>query len=285
MLVSDLTGLFLLHARAIGLYSPKTMSCRQQTFADFNAAWPGLELEDARAWHLEDWIEAHPWKTGTKRAKARALQAVVNWAVRQDRVSRNPFLGVSYAEGEPRQPMSDTDLAKLCHAASKPVEAALRFLRLTGCRTGELARMTWQDIDWKRGLVVLADHKTRKKTGRARVIVLAPEVSVLLAGVATALQQPSGAIFLNSRGRPWHPDDLGQNIRRLRKRLGLGPLVAHQIRHQFAYAALRSGANLSLVSKALGHANIGITDRVYGHLAEDWEAIRSAAVAAGPVSG
>ena len=55
-------------------------------------------------------------------------------------------------------------------------------------------------------------------------------------------------------------------LERLQKRLGLGEHTFHDLRHTFATLALHAGVPLWKVSKLLGHRDITITLRVYGHL-------------------
>jgi len=51
------------------------------------------------------------------------------------------------------------------------------------------------------------------------------------------------------------------------ERAGLGGLHFHELRHTFATLALESGAlDMHELSRALGHTNYGITDKVYAHI-------------------
>jgi integrase len=50
-------------------------------------------------------------------------------------------------------------------------------MTLTGCRPGEIARVTAADVDVDRGLWVLKKHKTAKKTGKPRLVYLCPRPS------------------------------------------------------------------------------------------------------------
>jgi integrase len=51
----------------------------------------------------------------------------------------------------------------------------LFFLRYTGARPGEMANLTWDDVNLEAGVIVLRKHKTiRTRTPRPRVIQLVP---------------------------------------------------------------------------------------------------------------
>ena len=64
-------------------------------------------------------------------------------------------------------------------------------MRETGCRPGEVRKVTAEQVNLELGVWVMAHHKTRKKTGLARVIYL------------TALD------VANADDRPrWNPGDV-----------------------------------------------------------------------------
>jgi len=51
------------------------------------------------------------------------------------------------------------------------------------------------------------------------------------------------------------------------RRAGLDGLRLHDLRHSYASIMLAAGVNVKAISQSLGHANIGITLDIYGHLA------------------
>ena len=61
-----------------------------------------------------------------------------------------------------------------------PFKRFVIALRLCGARPAELAGLRWDQIDWTRGLAILSHHKTKKKTGKDRVLVLTPQLLKLL---------------------------------------------------------------------------------------------------------
>jgi integrase len=51
------------------------------------------------------------------------------------------------------------------------------------------------------------------------------------------------------------------------RKLGMKATL-HTLRHFWAAALISSGADISAVSKAMGHASIGVTSDIYGSLFE-----------------
>lgn len=65
------------------------------------------------------------------------------------------------------------------------------------------------------------------------------------------------------------PAAVRANIDRARERwaaCGLAPLTLHEARHTYASFAIAAGVNAKALSTYMGHANIGITLDLYGHL-------------------
>ncbi len=56
----------------------------------------------------------------------------------------------------------------------KPFREFVFALYETGCRPSEVARVTAENFDSARSLRVFEQHKTRKKTGKPRVVYLTP---------------------------------------------------------------------------------------------------------------
>lgn len=287
--VRDVLLLYLRHSEASGLHGQETLADRQHVFGLFADVHGDLPVTDCKPFHLTDFIQAHPtWKSlSTQRSKANAIRAAFQWAARQERIDRNPFLSVTYGEAEPRPPLGDDVLQELLVCSNKRFERVVRFLRLTGCRLGELTGLTWPAIDLEKGLARIERHKTRKRTQKAKLLILVPEAVELLRKIQRT-QKPDyqGVVFLNTRGTPWNRRTLGQTLRRMKTRGEVSTAATlHGLRHQWATKAIASGAPLSLVSAALGHSSSAVTERYYVDLSREVEAIRSASSLAMPTEG
>jgi integrase/recombinase XerC len=292
--VAEVVRLYLQHSLADGVHSPDSHRERARGLGLFSAAYATLPADQLKAYHLTDWIAAHPsWRSNaTKKGKADAVRACWQWAVDEERLPRNPFKKVKFQAPERRPDLPDDVLELVARLANKRFEAAVRFLRLTGCRVSELCRACWADVDLGRGVWVIPRHKTRRHTGRAKVVALVPEAVELLrtlmalagagrpdAAVVVAEPTPiARPIFLNNRGKPWTRRTLGQQLARLKKRHGIvEPATLHGIRHRFGSAGVAAGAPLKLIAAQLGHASVTTTERYYVDLANELDAVRRAA--------
>jgi integrase len=288
MTVRELLLLYLTHGAAVGLHNAESLIQRQRRFAAFAKVHGDKLTTDCQPWMLSDWIEGLPRlkSSATRKAYADQINAAFNWAVDGRRIAENPFRSVGYPESEPRACMPDDALEKIESLSNGPFETALRFLRLTGCRLGELCNATWPEFDLDRGLWTIQKHKTRGTSRKAKMVALVHEAVELLAAIKIKAGDRK-TVFVNTRGRPWHGDTLGKQLRRMKSRHGLEvKATLHGIRHQVGTEAIRNGAPLKMVSLQLGHANVAITERYYCHTDGYLEELKRAAQASLPkVSG
>lgn len=283
---------YLDHCRINSRHCAEARYARERTFDAFMEAtgsgWVGplgdIPVVECLPCFLQDWIEAHQrWRSSsTRKAKANQINAAFNWAAKTKRIADNPFSGVNYEEAERRPCLPDDVLAKVLAKASKPLDHAFTFLRLTGCRLSEMFRLRWEHIDWESGIARLPAtmHKSGKKTKKGKPIVLLPETLELLTKIKTE-DYREGEVFRNNRGTPWNRRTLGQSLKRIKKRLGIDcPATLHGIRHQLATVAVKAKAPLKAVQRLLGHSSQAVTERYYVHDEDDYDAMRQAAEAA-----
>jgi len=148
--------------------------------------------------------------------------------------------------------------------------AILTLLTSYGLRSGEVARLKLEDIDWRRETI----HIARRKTGRDLWLPLIPQAAEAVIRYLKS-GRPSSKyreIFLIARA-PWTPiksQNIGQVVRRQIQLAGLTPSSqgAHIIRHSFATHLHRKGASLKEVGDILGHKAPQST-RVYTKTATD----------------
>lgn len=136
--------------------------------------------------------------------------------------------------------------------------AALRLLILTGARLREILHLRWEHIDFDRGLLLLPDSKTGRKT----IILNTPAMAVL-----TSL--PRWGAYVVAGDKPDKPRaDLHKPWRMVSKHAGLEGVRLHDLRHTFASFGASSGLGLPIIGRLLGHTQASTTQR-YAHLDND----------------
>ena len=145
----------------------------------------------------------------------------------------------------------------------------------TGCRPGEVAKVTAADVSLEAGTWTLAEHKTAHKTGKPRVVYLTGPVITLCRELIA--KYPEGPIFRNRHGRPWTRNAIRCRFRHLRTKLKLPGVVAYTLRHTYATEALVNGVDPISLCELLGHTDVTMLMKHYQHLAKKTDHLRKAA--------
>jgi integrase len=158
---------------------------------------------------------------------------------------------------------------KLEDAAHPELKAILAGLRESGCRPSELCGVTINKVKLKQR-VMTVQNKTARTTGKKERDVYMSRTLVDLVR-DTIGSRTEGPVFLNAKGRPWRPDIIGNAVYRIRKELGLPEhAVAYSIRHGYISAAVNdTDANVALITRQVGHANLNMMMRNYLHESPD----------------
>lgn len=278
--VKDVIEAYRRHCKADGVHADSTIVDRTYVLGLFVAECGHLVVADLKPFHLTDFVANHPeWRSvATRRNRSSAIRAAFQWATDQERIERNPFKRVVYAEAERREAMPDADLELIVTAANKPTEEVLRFVRLTGCRSTEACEAMPADVSLDLGTWTIPKHKTRRRTGKAKKVALVPEAVDLLRKVLSRRKAgDNGPIFRNTLGRPWSRCNLWQALQRFKTKVGsTTPASVHGLRHGFATACVVAGAAPALVAAQMGNST-RICERYYVHLEDKLDAIRAAA--------
>lgn len=231
-------------------------------------------------------------KPSTVRMAAKVLSIALNAAVKAKLIRENVAADVPLPRKE-RAEMHIIDRpafpAFLEAAQATHYPYALILLLQTGLRSGELRGLTW--VDWDESASVLhVRHQMSPegalvppKDGSARDIVVGPEVAATLRAQRRRLAEMklrAGArwredplaeamIFRSTLGGPLSASALESAVSRLSGPLNLPGLHPHDLRHSYAVAALRAGADPKTVQHNLGHASAAMTLDIYAAYTTD----------------
>ncbi|HUF98449.1 MAG TPA: tyrosine-type recombinase/integrase, partial [Ilumatobacter sp.] len=67
-------------------------------------------------------------------------------------------------------------------------------------------------------------------------------------------------------GSPVHPNTLSRRFKALCVAADLPAIRLHDVRHSYATAALAAGVPVKVLSARLGHADVGVTLKIYAHV-------------------
>jgi integrase/recombinase XerD len=162
--------------------------------------------------------------------------------------------------------LTDTDIARLLAGCDRRLTVGLRDYAIVitvwrlGLRACEVSRLTVDDIDWRRGQIMI-----RGKGNRFEVLPIPADVGK---AVVSYLRQgrrrvPPGcrALFLSVRAPqgPMSSGGVSDVVTRLARRAGMGAIGPHLLRHGTATQLLRHGSSWPEVAQVLRHSSIGVT--------------------------
>lgn len=146
---------------------------------------------------------------------------------------------------------------------------ALKLLVLgalyTGCRVGELANLTVEDVGFQ-GFGIRIEAFKRSP---ARFVFLPDEG---MAFFLSCCENKDGRerVFRSDKGKIWSRQHTGL-FRRAVAKAGLPrSFVFHGLRHTYASDLIRNGVGMDVVARQLGHADTRTVAQTYGHLAEQF---------------
>ena len=193
------------------------------------------------------------------------LGAIFEFAVRQGIVDANPCRGVVRpADGRRDRRLDDAEYAALGRALAAleadmwpPALACVRFIALSGWRSGEATALRWRDIDLSRRVARLPDTKS------------GPSIRALSAAACDLLRalgpgEANRLVFPPSRGDGLM--DVKVHWRRIHKAAGLPrDITPHTLRHSFASVAADLGMSVLTIAGLLGHRIGSVTGRYTHH--------------------
>ena len=164
-----------------------------------------------------------------------------------------------------------------CTGAGRRDYAILLLLARLGLRSGEVASLKLDDIDWEAGQLTVCG-----KSGRRNELPLTTEVGKAIADYLQHGRPHSTSrfVFLRTRGpvRGFQgASGVGSIVRHSLQRIGIDTpsMGAHQFRHGLATEMLRHGASLGEIGDVLGHRHPQTTT-IYTKV--DIEALRGLAL-------
>ena len=146
----------------------------------------------------------------------------------------------------------------------------------TGLRIGELLALTWSDIDFDKGLLVVSktchDGKingvhsriidTPKTAHSRRIIPLPKQILPLLKNLK---KRSTCEYMIADDNKPVFVRSYQRTFELLLNKLKIPHKGFHSLRHTFATRALECGMDVKTLSELLGHKNATITLNRYAH--------------------
>jgi integrase len=230
------------------------------------------------------------------------LGQALKYAAARGKIDKNPMNDVflpnrSLFENKKIRFLSDEERNRLVTACYMTFQNGGRvykfgafyvFLLYTGLRLGEALALKWSDIDLEKrtvnvsrtivyvrdrskndGSKILVDQASTKN-GMSRVVYLSDMAIEALNDLKKQMgYDPNGYIMQTKNKTILYPADAYKIFQRILKRANIEQCGIHALRHSFVSLMINNGIPITMVSQMVGHANIGITMKIYTHLLEE----------------
>jgi integrase len=172
----------------------------------------------------------------------------------------------------PAEILTDVEINALVRACSNRAPTGVRnralliLLHRSGLRIGEALSLRPKDLDAATGSIRVLHGKGNK----ARTVGMDAEAfaSVDRWLDAKRKRKIGGPIFSTLRGKPIKSPYVRALLPRLANRAGITKRVhAHGFRHSHAARLAAGNVPINIISRQLGHSNIGTTSRYLDHIA------------------
>lgn len=244
--------------------------------------WESVRLGEVTHSAVQAWVAelAKDRAPATVRKVHRVLSMILEAAVKDGRLARNPSAGVSLprlASTEKRY-LTHQQVADLAAEVGEDYRLVVLFLAYTGLRWGEMAALRVGRVHFLRRRIEVAESVSpvagvmtfgTTKGHESREVPL-PRFLVLELSRQVAGKAPDDLVFEGTRGGVMRSQTFQRAaLTAAAKRVGVPGFHPHELRHTAASLAIASGADVKVVQRMLGHKSATMTLDLYGHLFGD----------------
>lgn len=204
----------------------------------------------------------------TIHGELRLLRTIINWGAHANLIKNVPHIWLPSFPAARDRHLTREEITKLLDAAELPhIKLFIILAIATASRRTALLELTWDRVDFARGLIYLQDP-ARARTNKGRATVPMND-----SARAALLEAKIGAI--SDHVIEWS----GGSVKSVRRgldtaltRAGLKTKQdgAHLLRHSAAVMMAESGVPMSQISQYLGHSSTAVTERTYARYSPDF---------------
>ena len=164
--------------------------------------------------------------------------------------------------------LNENEIQRFVNGCAGNFREIVRAALLTGCRYGELCRLSVADYNADAGTITVRQSKVSKP----RHIALTDEGRAHLNRMVSGLTGRE-LIFKRDDGGAWGPSHQQRHLLAASQRAKIDPPVTfNQLRHTYASSLAMRGSPMGVIAAQLGHADTRMTEKHYAHLAPNYVA-------------
>ncbi len=185
-----------------------------------------------------------------------ALKVIFNRAVKHEKLKLNPIVNVKrLPENNIRQRiLAPAEFKALLDACDDHLRPIVEMAYHMGMRKDEILRLTWPEVDLKKGFIRLPAERT--KSDSARIIPLHPEVKATLEKLPTPIH--TNRVFLRY-GQPF--DEIKHSFQSACEKAKIEDFTFHDLRHCALNNLRKAGNDFFQIMALSGHKTISVFKR------------------------
>ncbi|MBD1918369.1 site-specific integrase [Phormidium sp. FACHB-77] len=239
--------------------SPTTLDGQYKTVSNHLKSCPSTKPEQAIA--VRDWLLSHYTRDSSRRTLVQ-LNACCRWAIQSQLIKGNPFLGLAeeLRKSPPTscRPFAPDETAAILKSFEGSVYYPIvKFLFLTGTRTGEARGIRWRHVREEHlkiyeSLSGAKNRITDTKTHRARKLPCNDQLHQFLQTLRPAEAKPEDLLFNVPNLRAFQAGWQRRVTRLVSQGLVAEYRSQYHTRHTFATNCLEAGVPIRQVAEWLG---------------------------------
>ena len=253
----------------------------------------GRQLSSIKPMEIESWQNRllTKYKVLSVRKYRSIFYSIYTRALQNELVVKNPFDSVpspkvksqffTYSESEAVNPFTQSEINMLLNADDDSyIPNFIKLMSNCGARPGEIIALTWNDINFEKRTITIDKTTVNGVEGLPKTLSSVRCID-MIDGAYEALQAQYKLtneythIFLNSSKERFYSHDIINLLLKKRlEKLGIEVRSLYQFRHSFASRMIKTGIDITWVSKMLGHKDSSITLQVYTHYLKEDEKTR-----------
>jgi integrase len=263
------------------LFSPKRPPSTRYTAPVLNRKYlrpffGQIALPEIKTGVINDWItdlESKGLQPKTVHNLWKQLRAIMNWHAQQnDEPKRAWYPTLPTIPEDEQRWFTQDEVRRIVETAQGQYKVLFHLAAYSGLRSGELAGLHVEDLDFTRGVVHVRrsvwkgqEVSTKTKRGYRDVWIDSTTVAVLQQHLGG---RTSGRVFPSGVGTPLENRDICRRVLKpLCKRLGIAPGGMHAFRHGRVSQLQASGVQADFTKNQVGHSTLRTTSG-YTHFSE-----------------